>query len=579
MHVSTMRRQHKDKVYETVLLRRSFREDGKVKNETLANLSHLPPEVVELVRQALAGKSHVVAGEGWEIERSLPHGHVAAVCSMASRLGLAALLGPACAERDLALALIVARVAKPASKLATGRWWADTTLGADLGVRDAQHRRHLRRHGLARRAPGAHRGGPGPTAPGPGAMVMFDLSSSWMEGSQCPLAARGYSRDGKAAKAQIEYGLMTDVEGRPLAVEVFAGNTADPVAFVAAVGKVRERFKLSEVVMVGDRGMITSARIDAIRELGGLGWVSALRAPAIKKLVADGTLQLGLFDEMDLAEIAHPDFPGERLVACKNPLLADERARKRNELLDATEALLGPVRLAVDAGRLVGADRIGMRAGKSSTVTKWPNISSWPLPITPGLGTQGRPDQRRGRPRRHLRGPHQRQRQSASTPPAWSCAYKDLAKVERDFRSLKAIDLDLRPIYHHLEDRVRAHVFICMLAAYLVWHLRQAWAPLTFTDESPPEATDPVAPAPRSEAARTKDSRHSRPDGGTVHDLARLLNHLATLTRNTIVFAGGVRIDKLAVPTPLQRQPSSSSAAPIPTISARRRQNNTLRNE
>ena len=364
MHVATTRRQHKDKVYETVLLRRSFREDGKVKNETLANLSHLPAEVVELVRQALAGKAHVLAGEGFEIERSLPHGHVAAVCAMASRLGLAALLGPACPERDLAMAFIVARVAKPASKLATGRWWADTTLGTDFGTAQASTddiyaamdwlvgRQEPIEAALARR----HLG--------PGAMVLYDLSSSWVEGSRCPLAARGYSRDGKAAKAQIEYGLMTDVEGRPLAVEVFAGNTADPMAFVATLGKVRERFKLSQVVMVGDRGMITSARIDAMRDLAGLGWVSALRAPAIKKLVADGTLQLGLFDQMDLAEIAHPDFPGERLVACKNPLLAAERARKRNELLDATEALLEPVRLAVDAGRLVGADRIGLHAGR-----------------------------------------------------------------------------------------------------------------------------------------------------------------------------------------------------------------------
>ena len=565
MHVATTRRQHKDKVYETVLLRRSFREDGKVKNETLANLSHLPAEVVELVRQALAGKAHVVAGEGWEIERSLPHGHVAALCAMAGRLGLPALLGPACAERDLAMALIVARVAKPASKLATGRWWADTTLGADFAVGEASTdeiyaamdwlvgRQEPIEAALARR----HLA--------PGAMVLFDLSSSWVEGSQCPLAARGYSRDGKTAKAQIEYGLMTDVEGRPVAVEVFAGNTADPMAFVAAVGKVRERFRLSAVVMVGDRGMITSARIDAIRDLGGLGWVTALRAPAIKKLVADGTLQLGLFDEMDLAEIAHPDFPGERLVACKNPLLAAERARKRNELLDATEALLEPVRAAVDAGRLVGADRIGLRAGK--VVNRHKMAKHFELAITEDhLGWVRKTAQISAEAAldgiyvvRTSVGPER------LGPAEVVGAYKNLAKVERDFRSLKAIDLDLRPIYHHLEDRVRAHVLICMLAAYLVWHLRQAWAPLTYTDESPPERTSPVAPAPRSEAARAKDSCHSRPDGGTVHDLSTLINHLATLTRNTIVFAGGVRIDKLAVPTPLQRQAFELIGAAIPT--------------
>jgi hypothetical protein len=456
-------------------------------------------------------------------------------------------------------------VAKPASKLATGRWWADTTLGADFGVGGAStddiyaamdwlvRRQEPIEAALARRHLGS------------GAMVMFDLSSSWVEGSRCPLAARGYSRDGKAAKAQIEYGLMTDVEGRPLAVEVFSGNTADPVAFVAAVGKVRERFKLSDVVMVGDRGMVTSARIDAIRELGGLGWVTALRAPAIKKLVADGTLQLGLFDEMALAEIAHPDFPGERLVACKNPLLAAERARKRNELLDATEALLEPVRSAVDAGRLVGADRIGLRAGK--VVNRYKMAKHFELAITDDhLGWARKTAQITAEAAldgiyvvRTSVGPER------LGPAEVVAAYKDLAKVERDFRSLKAIDLDLRPIYHHLEDRVRAHVLICMLAAYLVWHLRQAWAPLTYTDQSPPDRTSPVAPAPRSEAARAKDSRHRRPDGGTVHNLATLLNHLATLTRNTIVFAGGVRIDKLAVTTPLQRQAFELIGAAIPT--------------
>src|SRR5271169_1129085 len=322
MHVATTRRQHKDKVYETVLLRRSFRQDGKVKNETLANLSHLPPEVIGLIRDALAGRAHVIAGEGWEIERSLPHGHVAAAWAMADRLGLGKLLGPPGRHRDLAVALIVARVCKPASKLATTRWWADTTLGSDLALADASTDEVYaamdwllaRQNRIEATLAGRHLA--------EGSMVLFDLSSSWMEGTRCPLAARGYSRDGKAGKAQIEYGLMTDIDGRPVAVEVFAGNTADPTAFVAAVNKVRDRFKLSQVVMVGDRGMITSARIEAIKDLGGLDWVTALRAPAIKKLVADGALQLGLFDQVNLAEIAHPDFPGERLVACKNPLLA-----------------------------------------------------------------------------------------------------------------------------------------------------------------------------------------------------------------------------------------------------------------
>jgi hypothetical protein len=565
MHVATTRRQHKDKVYETVLLRRSFRQDGKVKNETLANLSHLPPEVIDLIREALAGRAHVIAGEGWEIERSLPHGHVAAAWAMAERLGLAKLLGPACAQRDLAMALIVARVCKPASKLATTRWWADTTLGADLALGDAStdevyaamdwllSRQDRIEAALARRHLAE------------GSMVLFDLSSSWMEGSHCPLAARGYSRDGKAGKAQIEYGLMTDIDGRPVAVEVFAGNTADPMAFVAAVDKVRARFKLSQVVMVGDRGMITSARIEAIKTLGGLDWVTALRAPAIKKLVADGALQLGLFDQVNLAEIAHPDFPGERLVACKNPLLAAERARKRVELLDTTEALLEPIAAAVEAGRLSGADNIGVRAGK--VINRHKMAKHFTLAITDTSIAWARNTEQINA-EAALDGIYViRTSVSANRldPPGVVAAYKNLANVERDFRSLKAIDLDLRPIYHHLENRVRAHVLICMLAAYLIWHLRQAWAPLTYTDENPPTATDPVAPASRSQAAHAKDSRHTSIDGETLHDLATLINHLATLTRNTIVFAGGNRIDKLTTPTSLQRRAFELIGTPIPT--------------
>ena len=339
-----------------------------------------------MIRASLAGKTLVAAGEAASIERSLPHGHVAAIWAMARSLGLPALLGPACEQRDLAMALIVARVARPGSKLATTRWWADTTLAVDLGVESAGTddvyaamdwlvgRQASIENTLAKR----HLT--------PGGMVMFDLSSSWVEGTCCPLAARGYSRDHKAGKAQIEYGLMTDGDGRPVAVEVFAGNTADPTAFIAAVAKVKDRFGLSGVVMVGDRGMITQARINAIRELGGLDWVSALRAPAIKKLATSGVLQLGLFDTTDLAEIAHPDFPGERLIACKNPLLADQRARKRSELLDATEALLAPIKASVDAGGLAGADKIGIRVGKiigrhkmakHFTVTIGDNSLSW----------------------------------------------------------------------------------------------------------------------------------------------------------------------------------------------------------
>ena len=337
VHVVTTRRHYKDKVYETTLLRRTYREAGRVKNETVGNLSHLPPEAIQAIRQVLKGEQLVTASGAGEVGRSLPHGHVALVWQVARQLGLPGLLGAAGRQRDLALALIVARVLRPASKLATTRWWADTTLAEDLGVADASTdevyaamdwlagRQDRIEQALARR----HLE--------PGGLAYYDLSSSYVEGHHCQLAARGYSRDQKVGKDQIEYGLLTDHGGRPVAVEVFAGNTGDPAAFQAAVTTVRERFGLEELVLVGDRGMITSARVAALRELGGMGWITCLRAAAIKALAEDGPLQLGLFDQISLAEISHPDFPGERLVCCRNPALAAERARKRTELLAATE--------------------------------------------------------------------------------------------------------------------------------------------------------------------------------------------------------------------------------------------------
>jgi hypothetical protein len=338
VHVVTTRRHYKDKVYETTLLRRSYREGGKVKTQTVGNLSHLPAEAITAIRQILKGEQLVVAGSQAEIGRSLPHGHVALVWQAVRQLGLPGLLGPPGRQRDLALALIVARVLRPASKLATTRWWHDTTLAADLGVADAstdevyaamdwlgQQQDHIERQ-LARR----HLQ--------PGGLALFDLSSSYVEGRHCQLAARGYSRDQKVGKDQIEYGLLTDPQGRPIAVEVFSGNTADPTAFTAVVERVRTRFGLKRLVLVGDRGMITSARVDALRGLEGMGWITCLRADKIRQLATDGPLQLGLFDEHNLAEISHPDFPGERLVACRNPALAAERARKRAELLAATQA-------------------------------------------------------------------------------------------------------------------------------------------------------------------------------------------------------------------------------------------------
>src|SRR5438270_3299920 len=352
--------------YSPAYLRRTYRDGGKVKNETVANLSALPGHVIDLIDAGLKGQQLVPATEAVTITASLPHGHVAAVHAMARELGLPALLGPAGRHRDLALALIISRVVQPGSKLSTLTWWDDTTLGADLGVAEAstddvyaamdwlEHRQDVIEAELARRHLGPE--------PNPSRMALFDLSSSWLEGRCCPLAARGYSRDGKKGKLQIEYGLLTDPEGRPVAVRVFPGNTGDPGAFTEIVTVVRDKFGLGRMVMVGDRGMITTARIEALRELDDkYGWITALRGPAIRKLMADdGPLQLSLLDEQDLAEISSPDFPGERLIACRNPVLAAERARKRESLLAATEKLLAPIAARAAAGKLAGADAIGL---------------------------------------------------------------------------------------------------------------------------------------------------------------------------------------------------------------------------
>jgi len=577
MHVARVPSRYVDKGgqerrYESVLLRRTFREGGKVRHETLANLSALPDDVVELIAGSLKGAAYVPAAAAATVTRSLPHGHVAAVMAQARALGLPALLGPAGRERDLALALIVSRVVRPRTKLSTLRWWADTTLGVDLGVADAstdevyaamdwlRARQDTIETKLARRHLSAEAN--------PARMALFDLSSSWLEGRHCPLAARGYSRDGKKGKDQIEYGLLTDPAGRPVAVRVFAGNTADPTAFVEAVTTVRDTFGLRDLVMVGDRGMITSARIEALRELGGTGWLTCLRAPAIAALAADdGPLQMSLFDQQDLAEISHPDYPGERLVACRNPALAADRARKRAALLEATEQLLTPLVAAVTDGRLHGAGAIGVRVGK--VVNKYKMAKHLEVAITDTTLTVTR---------RHadidaeaaLDGIYViRTSVPADTldPPAVVTAYKALANLERDWRVIKVDDLDLRPIHHRLDDRVRAHVLICMLAAYLTWHLRQAWAPLTYTDQTPPTRDNPVAPATRSAAATRKASRHHDEHDQPVRSFRGLLGHLETLTRNDIRHGTNPDtplVPTLAEPTPTQRRAFQLINAPIP---------------
>jgi hypothetical protein len=566
------------KDYSSAYLRRTYREAGTVKNETVANLSALPDHVIDLIDAGLKGQHMVPAGQAVTITRSLPHGHVAAVHAMARELGLPALLGPAGRQRDLALALVISRVTAPASKLSTLTWWADVTLGADLGVAEAStddlyaamdwlvQRQDDIEAGLARRHLGPE--------PNPARMALFDLSSSWLEGAQCPLAARGYSRDGKKGRLQIEYGLLTDPAGRPVAVRVFPGNTGDPVAFTGIVDVLRDKFGLASMVMVGDRGMITSARIAALNkpEQDGTprpspyGWITALRAPAIKKLMADdGPLQLSLFDQQDLAEITSDEFPGERLIACRNPVLAADRARKREDLLHATETLLAPITARVAAGRLAGAAAIGVQVGK--VISKYKTAKHFTVTITDdSLTVARRQDQIDAEAALDgfyvLRTPVPAAELDASGVVA---AYKNLKYVERDFRSIKSDDLDLRPVFHRLEERVKAHVLICMLACYLTWHLRQAWAPLTFTDQTPPQQANPVAPARRSAAAQAKASGQRDPAGQPYYSFRGLLEHLATMTRNQVRFAGAAAtVPMLAAPTSTQREAFHLIGVPIP---------------
>ncbi len=569
MHVETSRSHQVRKdgtvaSYERHLLRRSFRDGGKVRKETLANLSHLPPEAITAVRAVLAGSTLIDADAAFEVTRSLPHGHAAAVHAMARKLGFPALLGPPGPQRDLAYALVLSRVLRPASKLSTAGWWDDVTLGPDLGVAGAStddiyaamdwlvsRQDDIEKQLAARHL---HQGG----------IAMFDLSSSWVEGSHCELAAYGYSRDGKRGKPQIEYGLLTSNDGRPVAVRVFAGNTADPKAFPEAVTAVRQKFALHKMIMVGDRGMITSARITDLRKLEGMAWITCLRHPAIKKLMAgDGPLQLSLFDEQDLAEITSPDFPGERLIACRNPFEAAKRARTRGELLTATEADLEKIAARAAAGRIKDPDKIGVAAGK--IINKRKVAKHFLLDIG-----EGRISWRRDQASIDaeaatdgiyvIRTPVPEETVDAAGAVA---AYKDLANLERDFRHIKAEDLDLRPIWHRLEDRVKAHVLICMLACYLTWHLRQAWAPLTFTDEHPPARANPVAPTRRSPSAAAKAAFKTGPGKQPIRSFRDLLGHLATLTRDTITI-GSQPVAKLTAPTPTQRRAFDLIGAPIP---------------
>ena len=535
-HVVTTRRTYKDKVYCTHLLRRSYREDGKVKNETLGNLSHLPDALIDIIRRSLQGETFVAACEAFEIVRSRAQGHVQAVALAMQRLGLASVVASAPSrQRDLVLAMVAARIVQPDTKLATTRRWHGSTLAEDFGVTSATEddlyaamdwllarqdaieqklaARHLRED----------------------ALVLYDLSSSWFEGSTCPLAKRGYSRDGRPGTLQVNYGLLTDARGCPVAVSVFEGNTADSPTFLPAVARVRERFGLAQVVMVGDRGMVSQKAIDELRGQGGIDWITALKSVSIRSLVEHGHLQLGLFDQRNLAEITSPEYPGERLVACRNDALAKLRAHKRESLLQATEALLEQVKARVDAGRLTGQDRIGVQVGK--IVNRHKVAKHFELSIGEAtLAWSRRQDAIDAEAA--LDGLYViRTSLSAQRMDAPDCvrSYKALANVERAFRSLKTVDLKVRPIHHRLADRVRAHILLCMLAFYVEWHMREAWAPLMFadTDSQAKAARDPVAPAQRSALASAKAASKRLDDGEPVHSFATLMSQLATLVRNT----------------------------------------------
>ena len=557
-----------------ILLRESYREGGKVRNRTLANLSHWPAERIEGLRQLLRGEPRVGSPSGrrleesFEVVRSRPHGHVAAVVGTLRRLGLDTLLASRRSrQRELCVAMIAARILEPCSKLATARGFDPhtqlSTLGEVLGVEAADEDELyaamdwlLPRQGrieeqLAQRHLGE------------GTFVLYDVTSTYFEGRRCPLARLGHSRDGKKGKLQIVFGLLTNAEGCPVAVEVFEGNTGDPKTVASQVEKLHERFGLKRLVLVGDRGMLTAARIrEDLKPAEGIAWVTALRGPAIRKLVEGGALQLSLFDERDLAEIVSPDYPGERLIVCKNPLLAVERARKREELLQCTERDLDKIAAATRRRRkpLKGVEKIALRVGK--VLGRFKVGKHFRLEIQKTSFRFERDEARIAR-EVALDGIYVIRTSVPKEALASEEAvrtYKSLALVERAFRSLKSVDLHVRPIHHRLADRVRSHVLLCMLAYYVEWHMRRALAPMLFDDDDKAGAeslrSSIVAPARRSPSAARKASSKRTEEGAVVHSFQTLLKDLATLVKNhnRTKDASALSFDKVTTPTPLQQR-------------------------
>lgn len=560
VHVVTTRRRYKGREYATHLLRRSYREGDKVKNETLGNLSHLPEHIIELVRRSLRGETFAPANERLEIVASKAHGDVDAVMRAMRRLDFASLLGSRpCHEADLVMGMVAARIVAPDTKLATSRWWHTRTLAEDLDVTKADEDDLYaamdwlldRQDAIQRKLAARHLK--------PGSLVLYDLSSSYFEGKTCPLAALGHNRDGKKGKLQVNYGLLTDQRGCPVAVSIVKGNTGDSKTFLPQVRKLRDEFGLERMVLVGDRGMISNASIAELRE-ENFGWITALKSGQIRTLVDSGELQLGLFDERNLFELSHPDFPGERLIACRNPELAKLRAHKRDALIAATKGELEKVRGMVARGKLKGSATIGVRVGRA--VNTYKVAKHFELQITDQsfdfsvresqiigeAGLDGVYVIRTGVAKRTM--------DSDDTVRN----YKALSNVERAFRSFKTVDLKVRPIHHRLETRVRAHIFLCMLAYYVEWHMREAWRELLFADEEQAaKATrDPVAPAQRSAAADKKARTRRLEDGTPTHSFRTLLDELATIVRNTCRVPGAAisapAFPMVTTPNALQRR-------------------------
>ena len=520
----------------TVLLRESYREGNKVGKRTLANLSGLSAAQIEAIRAALRGEPLQPAAQRFEATASRAHGHVQGVALAMRRLGFAALVASKpCDERDRVLAMVASRILAPHTKLATTRWWHTTTLAQDFGVADADEDDLYeamdwlleRQDAIQKRLATRHLS--------PGGMVLYDLSSSYFEGSCCPLGKFGYNRDGKRGLLQVNYGLLTDARGCPVAVSVYEGNVTDSKTLMPQIKRLREDFAIEQLVMVGDRGMISSKAIEELRETEGIAWITALKSVSIRALIEQGQLQLGLFDDRNLIELISPDYPGERLVACRNPELARLRAHKREALLCATEGNLTKIKAQVEAAKLKGRDKIGVRVGK--VIDQYKMAKHFELTIDENAFSFVRKHE-------HIAAEAAldgiyiiRTSVSAEHMDAPQCVrnYKSLSNVERAFRSLKTIDLKVRPIHHRTAERVRAHIFLCTLAYYVEWHMREAWRELMFTDEDQEakQNRDPVAPAVRSKAAQQKVRSHTLADGSPAHSFRTLIEDLATIVRNT----------------------------------------------